>query len=184
MVVNSGPYLEQKILIHFFRIRPHFQVTRTLHVSVLIWFHCLLSLSSVINCLCLVNCSVSPSLLSPTRSKVWLEQMLKMSPLVRTHASAHRLISRYTLPNPRWRISIAVVLIFATSSSLLAISVSYMPPQRKKSSGVRSGNLSGQATGLPLPVTIGVLEVWNVLEHSLVDTIDVVTVKAYHPTSA
>ena len=56
-----------------------------------------------------------------------------------------------TLPNPRWRISIAVVLIFPTSTSLLAISVlytfSFMQPQRKKSNGVRPGDLAGQATG-------------------------------------
>ena len=26
---DSGSYFEQKIIIHFFRIRPHFQVTRT-----------------------------------------------------------------------------------------------------------------------------------------------------------
>ena len=26
---ESGPYLEQKFLIHFFLIRPHFRVTRT-----------------------------------------------------------------------------------------------------------------------------------------------------------
>ena len=40
----------------------------------------ILSLRSVANCLYLVNCLVSPSLLAPTSSKGWLEQMLKMSP--------------------------------------------------------------------------------------------------------
>ena len=43
------------------------------------------SLSSIVNCLYLVNCSVSPSLLVPTSSKGWLEQMLEMSPLSHEH---------------------------------------------------------------------------------------------------
>ena len=115
----------------------------------------ILSLSSVVNCLYLVNCSVSPSLLAPTSSKGWLEQILKMSPY-RTNTCFISLISCYTLPSLRWCISIAVVLIFATSSSLLPISVSYtfsfMQPQRKKSSGVRFGDLFRQTTGPPLPI--------------------------------
>ena len=56
-------------------------------------------------------------------------------------------LSPLTLPNPRWRISIAVVLIFPTSTSLLAISVlytfSFMQPQRKKFNGVRPGDFAG-----------------------------------------
>ena len=112
----------------------------------------ILSLSSVVNCLYLVNCLVSPSLLAPTNSKGWLEQMLKMSPS-RTNTYFISLISCCTLPSLHWCISMEVVLIFATSSSLLPISIShtfyFMQPQRKKSNCVRFGDLSGQATDHP-----------------------------------
>ena len=141
----------------------------------------ILSLSSIVNCLCLVNRSMSPSLLAPTRSKVWLDQMLKMSPS-RTNTcfsppsdlSLH--ITQSALAYLRWScVNLCNELFLACYLRF------FMQPQRKTSNGVRFGDLAGQATGLPLPViylengdvTIGILEVWNVLEHCLVGAIDV-----------
>ena len=120
---DPGPYLEQKMLIHFFpNSSPFPSYASITHLSSLDSMAILL-LSSVVNCLYLVNCSVSPSHLGPTSSKGWLEQLLKMSPS-RTNTCFISLISCCTLPSLRWCICIAVVLIFAMSSSLLPISFS------------------------------------------------------------
>ena len=153
---DSRPYLEQKILIYTFSEFVSVSELRDHNISVLTWFH-----SHFVAKFCSQlfvfsqYCSVSPSHLGPTSSKGWLEQILKMSPS-RTNTYFISLISCYTLPSLRWCISTAAVLIFATSSSLLPISISYtfsfMHPQRKISNGVRFGDLSGQATGPPLPI--------------------------------
>ena len=45
------------------KLRKHNKYLSSLDSTVI------LSLSSIVNCLCFVNCSVSPSLLAPTRSK-------------------------------------------------------------------------------------------------------------------
>ena len=123
----------------FFDLRDH-------NTSVLTWFH-----GHFVAKFC-SQLFIFSQLFS---SKGWLEQMLKMSP-TRTNTCFISLISCCTLPNLRWFISIAVVLIFPMSSYLLPISVSYtfplIQPQWKKSNGVRSGDLASQATGLPLPI--------------------------------